>query len=496
MHSTHPVWPAPAPASSSFRPPLASDLHVDVVVVGGGITGLTTALLLAEAGRSVCLLEGRTLGSGVTGATTAHLTEAVDTRYHELESSFGRDGARLVRASSRDAIEKIAELAQGGCGFERVDGYLFTELAPRVEELEAELIAAERAGASVERCELPLSLPALACICFGNQAQLEPRAYVSMLDARLARTGAHVFEGVSMLDVESQGAMRVVTDLGHAVSADAVVLATHAPFAKLTLQLELAQYRSYVLAGRVANFPRGLFWDMADPYHYVRTATLGGESYAIVGGGDHRTGELPKAGADAPFRELESYAAGLGVQAETRWSAQVVEPADGLPFIGRPNPDRPLYVATGFAGNGTTFGTLAAMIITDSILKRDNPYAELYRANRFKAGSLGAVLSENVDTAVHAVTDHLRPVSHEPLATLAVGEGRILRHAGEKLAVYRDSSGTLHALSSVCTHQGCQVAFNPVERSWDCPCHGSRFDVDGRVLDGPATKPLEKRSVG
>jgi Rieske Fe-S protein len=233
---------------------------------------------------------------------------------------------------------------------------------------------------------------------------------------------------------------------------------------------------------------------MADPYHYVRRALVDGYSYAVVGGEDHRTGAIPHGGPDAPFSALEAYAARFGVAPEARWSAQVVESADGLPFIGKPDADRNLYVATGFGGNGTTFGTLSAMLITDSILGRDNPYADLYRANRLKPlAQLSAVVSENVDTALHLVGDHVKPVSTSPIAELPIGEGRVIKDNGERLAVYRDHDGKVHALSSVCTHQGCQVAFNATERSWDCPCHGSRFDIDGRVLDGPATRPLESR---
>ncbi len=494
MHCTASIWERPA--SLRRYSPLDADLVVDVAIIGGGITGLTTAVLLAESGKRVALLESRELGAGVTGRTTAHVTEAVDARYHELESSFGLEGARLVRASSRDAIETIARLAGNSpCGLERVNGYLFTEDEAKIPELEAELRAAARAGASVQRCSVPLPFPTAAGLCFADQLQLQPLEYLAALADRLSRTSARIFEGTTMLDVDTAGAPRVQTEAGPTVIADTVVLATHAPFAKLTLQLELAQYRSYAVAGRVASAPTGLFWDMADPYHYVRRAELDGHTYLVVGGEDHRTGTTPEEGPSAPFRELEAYAAQFGMPAEARWSAQVVESADGLPFIGKLDPNRELYVATGFGGNGTTFGTLAAMLISDSIRGRQNAYADLYRASRFKPAALRAVVSENLETAGHLISGHLKPLSHEPLAELPLGAGRIIRHEGQRLAVYRDHDGAVHAVSAICTHQGCQVAFNEMERSWDCPCHGSRFDLDGRVLDGPATKPLAKQSL-
>jgi Rieske Fe-S protein len=235
---------------------------------------------------------------------------------------------------------------------------------------------------------------------------------------------------------------------------------------------------------------------MDDPYHYVRRAIIEGRPYVIVGGADHRTGVVPKGGSDAPYRELDAYAARLGVEPEYRWSAQVVEPADGLPLIGPIEQDGRLLIATGYAGNGMTFGTVAGRILADAVLGRSNPYADLLTPCRHKPlASAPAVVSENAETAAHLVAGHLTHGSDAPLSDLPAGDGRIVRRGSEKLAVYRDPSGTLHAVSAICTHQGCQVSFNPVECSWDCPCHGSRFDVDGKVLNGPATKPLAPKPV-
>jgi glycine/D-amino acid oxidase-like deaminating enzyme/nitrite reductase/ring-hydroxylating ferredoxin subunit len=498
MKSTHPLWSLSG-APSDF-PRLDADLHAEVAVIGGGITGVTTALLLAEGGKRVTLLETRRLAAGVTGKTSAHLTEALDTRYHELESKFGREGAALARASTREAIEKIALLARSGgidCGFERLDGYLFTNDEQQLAELDSELEAAARAGATVSRQkQVPLPMDARGALVFANQAQFRPTDYVQGLAERLTKAGARVYEGVLVSHVEHQGVFRLETDVGHNVTADAVVVATHAPYQTMKLELQLAQYRSYVVSGRIARPLGGLFWDMADPYHYFRSTTIDGENHLLVGGGDHRTGTLPEAGPDAPFHELEALVIQLGGTPSEHWSAQVAESADGLPFIGKPDPKVELYLAQGFSGNGMTFGTLSAMLVSDALLGRQNRYAELYRADRFKPlASAAAVVSENAETAAHLVAGHVKPVSDAPLEDLERGTGCIVKRGGKKLAVYRDEGGTLHAVSAICTHQGCQVAFNPIEHSWDCPCHGSRFDIHGRLLHGPAEKPLPKHDL-
>jgi glycine/D-amino acid oxidase-like deaminating enzyme/nitrite reductase/ring-hydroxylating ferredoxin subunit len=497
MKSTQALW---SRSSLPRFPRLEVDLRTEVAVIGGGITGLTTALLLAEAGKQVTLLEARQLASGVSGRTTAHLTEALDTRYHVLESKFSREGAALARVSTREAIEKIALWAGASnvdCGFERLNGYLFAQDESQLGELDAELLAAERAGAVVSReNELPLPLPARGAVVFANQAQFRPIDYLRGLAERLAQTNARVYENVLVSHVGNQGQFKLETDGGRTVTADAVVVATHAPFQTMKLEVQLAQYRSYVVSGPLARPLGGLFWDMADPYHYLRSTTIEGKDYLIVGGADHRTGTLPEGGPDAPFRELQALATRLGSTVAERWSAQVAEPADGLPFIGKPDAKMELYLAQGFSGNGMTFGTLAAMMISDALLGRPSRYADLYRADRFKAlAAAGAVLSENAETAAHLVAGHVKPVSERPLGELAPGQACILKADGKKLAVYRDEQGTVHAVSAICTHQGCQVAFNPIEHSWDCPCHGSRFDIDGRVLDGPAQKPLQKHAL-
>lgn len=481
--------------------PLTEDLRVDVLVVGAGITGLTAALLLARAGRRVAVVEARRIGSGVTGSSTAHLTEVLDTRYHVIENDFGADAARAVAASSRHAIERIASLIEEesleGAAFERVPGYLFTEREDGVDELRTEHAALLRVGAdAVLVDEAPLPFPVKAAIEIGSQAQLNPLAYVSGLAASCVRHEVGIYEDTRVVRVEEEDdGCHVHTERGLEIVADAVFLATDSPLTRFFLQTKIASYRSYVVAFPWSESLRGLFWDTSDPYHYVRTAELDGRRWLIVGGADHKTGNETE--TESHVRELVAYARqrfGTAEPAMT-WSAQVVEPADGLPFIGKAGRSSRIHVATGFSGNGLTFGTVAAEIVVDAILGRANRWAELFHASRVKpVAGFESFVQENLDVGIHAVTDRFRPVD-DGTESIARGEGKIVRVGGRKLAVFRDDQSRLHALSPVCTHLGCQVQWNQTEQSWDCPCHGARFGVDGEVVHGPAVHALRAIAI-
>jgi Rieske Fe-S protein len=281
---------------------------------------------------------------------------------------------------------------------------------------------------------------------------------------------------------------------GPSIRAKHVLVATHAPLNRVFLQTKIAAYRSYVLAFPNVNVGDGLFWDTADPYHYFSTFTVDGVPYFIVGGEDHKTGTTTL--TDEHLEKLLAWTKQrIAVPAPSfQWSAQVEEPVDGLPFIGRNSMSEHVFVATGFSGNGTTFGTIAAMIVTDLVNEHPSAWADLYAATRMKPmSSAGTYLEENIDFPMHLVSDRLHPPEARSPAEIRPGEGKTIRLRGERLAVYRDPQGSLHAVSSVCTHLGCLVKFNNAEKTWDCPCHGSRFGVDGAVLDGPATRPLAKK---
>jgi glycine/D-amino acid oxidase-like deaminating enzyme/nitrite reductase/ring-hydroxylating ferredoxin subunit len=493
-HQRESLWVSSGSGQAKY-PALQSDLGVDVAIVGGGLAGLTTAILLKRAGKSVALLEQGRICSGDTGRTTAHLTEVLDSRYFELTDNFGDDGARLVAESSRAAIDRIEMFTRQygiNCAFERVPGYLLTESRRGVRTLKRELKTALRLGikASLVR-EVPFpGVRVRAAIRFENQAQFDPIIYARALAAQIDGAGSRIFEQTHVISIVDGESCKLVTSQG-TVTAKQVVVATHSPISnKFVLHTKIAAYRSYVLGVKLRNEVelRGLFWDTEDPYHYVRRQG----DIVIIGGEDHKTGmdEDP----DSRFAQLERYARERFDVSEVvhRWSGQVIESVDGLPYIGKNPLSDNLYVATGFSGNGMTFGTLSGMIISDVVLGIENPWSTLYQPSRIKpVASAMSFISENIDTPMCFVGDRLAAPEARRLSQIDPGQGKIMRIEGKKVAVFRDQSGVIKACSAVCPHLGCLVNWNNAESSWDCPCHGSRFDTDGNVLNGPAIAGLK-----
>jgi len=497
---TDSIWRATHPRRAFG--PFSHDLHADVAVVGGGITGLTAAVLLARAGRRVVLVERDRVGSGETGNTTGHLTEAIDGGYAPLIKAFGEEGARLVSASSRDAIafiETIAARARTGCDFERVIGYLFAEATGDVERLANELDAARRAGCHVAWTDdVPLPFATAGGIAWEDQAQVHATLYVDALLQEALTRGVRVHDRTRAIAVRDGEPCHVETDHGDIRAADVVVAANVPINNRVWLHTKIAAYRSYAIAFPTDLPLDGLYWDTARPYHYLRSLRVGGRSYAIVGGEDHRTGEETDTGTH--YDALADYAtARMGpVGVAFRWSGQIIEPVDGLPFIGLNTASHHVHVATGFSGNGLTFGTLAGMILSDLILGRPNAYAELYAATRVKPmASARDYVTENVAFPARLLKDRLTSLNTEERApaSLMPGEGIIVSGPDGKVAVCRDLHGALHACSAVCTHLACDVAWNQSEGTWDCPCHGSRFSPEGKVLNGPAVIDLEWRRI-
>jgi glycine/D-amino acid oxidase-like deaminating enzyme/nitrite reductase/ring-hydroxylating ferredoxin subunit len=475
--------------------PLAEDVRAEVCVIGAGIAGVTTAYLLATAGKRVVVLEDGPIGGGETGRTTAHLSNALDDRYHVLERIHGTEGARIAAASHAAAIDRIESIVRQeaiDCHFRRLDGYLFVPPGDSLDVLDAEVEAARRAGIAdiVRLPRAPLeSLDTGPCLRFPRQGQFHPILYLNGLAAALERAGGRIFGRTHVTGVEAGPPAQVATASDRTVTADFVVCATNTPVIDwLVIHSKQAAYRTYAIGARVAGaVPIALYWDTADPYHYVRLAG----DILIVGGEDHKTGQEDD-GVDR-FARLEHWTRGrfpIGA-VEFRWSGQVMEPVDGLGYIGRNPADKGhVFVATGDSGHGMTHGTIAGILITDLIVGRSNEWQKLYDPSRKSLRSVGEYLKENLNVAKQ-YADYVTPGEVRSEDEIRPGHGAVIRERLKKFAVSRDDSGTLHRASAVCPHLGCIVHWNSLERTWDCPCHGSRFGVDGKVLNGPALGGLE-----
>lgn len=479
-------------------PALTQDLTVDVAIVGGGVTGLTAGLLLQRAGKKVAILERFGVAAGVTGSTTAHLTEALDTRYHVINRDFGEGGGRLAALGTRQAIDRIAAFVreeQIECDHGVVPGYLFSETEDDIPALEKERDAARAAGLYVElTMGSPLPFKVAAALRFPNQAQIQPTAYLKGLAKSFQAAGGTIFGGTSVTSIEDGKTCHLVTDRG-TVHAGSVIVAAHSPLTRVALQTKVSHYSSYVIAFP-GSLPRALFWDTEDPYHYIRSARIEGKDYVVVGGEDHKTGQETK--TEERYENLVRYARSrFGITEATHtWSSEVVEPVDGLPYIGKSPGQENVYVATGYSGNGITSGTLAGIMLDKAVRGEEHPLREMLDPARIKPmASAFDYVTENVDFPLHFVGDRLKPADASSVDEVGRGEGKLVRCGLEKLAVYRDEDGKVHALSPVCTHMGGHVHWNSAERSWDCPCHGARFGVDGTVLHGPALVPLERKKV-
>jgi glycine/D-amino acid oxidase-like deaminating enzyme/nitrite reductase/ring-hydroxylating ferredoxin subunit len=492
---TDSLWMVTRPPRA--MPPLERDLVTDVCVIGAGIAGITVGYLLAQAGRRVVVLESSLIGGGETGRTTAHLSHALDDGYHVLERLHGSEGARLAAASHSAAIDRIEAIVREekiNCDFERLDGYLFVPPGESPDILDAELEAAHRAGLTdVQRLgRTPItSWDSGPCLRFPRQGQFHPLSYLNALVDAIERMGGRIFGNTHVTGVEAGPPATVTTSSQRIVTADFVVCATNTPIIDwLVIHSKQPAYRTFAIGARMpsGSVPRALYWDTADPYHYVRLAG----DVLIVGGEDHKTGQEDD-GIDR-FARLEQWSRErfpIGA-VEYRWSGQVMEPVDGLAYIGRnPGDKGHIFVATGDSGHGMTHGTIAGMLIRDLILSRPNEWQALYEPSRKSVRSAAEYVRENLNVAKQYV-DYITPGEVRSEDEIRPGEGAVVRHGLKKLAVYRDEAGTLHRASAVCPHLGCIVHWNSLERSWDCPCHGSRFGVDGSVLNGPAVGGLEE----
>jgi glycine/D-amino acid oxidase-like deaminating enzyme/nitrite reductase/ring-hydroxylating ferredoxin subunit len=483
-------------------PALDRDLNCDVLVVGGGIAGVTAAYLLQREGIDTVLVERDICAGGDTRHTTAHLTYVTDERLSTLANDFGKNNAQAAWDAGRAAIEKIHELtheARIDCDFRRAPGYLHSpwDGDDQTESLKKDCELANEFGFDAEFVQ---SVPNLerTGIRFPDQAKFHPLKFVRGLLKKLKSDT--VFERSDASEVE--GDPHRVKVNGRTVECRYLVLTTHVPLQgksgllNATLfQTKLYPYSSYVIGAKApkGTVPEALFWDTMEPYYYLRVDSRNGHDYLIFGGLDHKTGQGPEG---HPFSKLKEVLLRKFPKARVdyEWSGQVVETVDGLPYIGETAPSQ--FAGTGFAGNGMTFGVLTAMMAADAAQGRVNPWARLFDPARKKpvAGAWDYI-KENADYPYYLIRDRLRGAEGKSLDDLQPGEGKLLRLDSRRVAAFKDDAGCVSCVSPVCTHMGCYVRWNRLEKTWDCPCHGSRFHPSGEVIGGPAETPLEKIEV-
>jgi glycine/D-amino acid oxidase-like deaminating enzyme/nitrite reductase/ring-hydroxylating ferredoxin subunit len=492
-----------ATTSVPEMPMLTGDEQADVCVVGAGIAGMTTAYLLAREGKSVVILDDGPIAGAQTQRTTAHLSNALDDRYFELERIHGEDGMRLAAESHTHAIETIESIVQEekiDCDFVRVDGYLFDPPEGGGDSLDRELDAARRAGLNVDMVKrAPLrSFDTGRCIRFPDQGQFHPLKFLNGVAKAIERMGGKLFSSTHASKVEGGGEAHVMTKAGPIVRCGAIVVATNTPVNdRVAIHTKQAPYLSYAIGLPIphGSVTQALYWDTLEAYHYIRTQPLDANSdLLIVGGEDHKAGQatdqVERWGRLVEWTRSRFAMAG---PVQFRWSGMVMETTDGLAFIGRnPMDEDNVFIATGDSGMGMTHGTIAGLLITDLIMGRDNPWSQIYDPSRKPVWGMAwkEFLGENLNVAKEYVKDWLGGSDVSTEEEIPVGEGAVMRRGLSKVAIYRDERGACHEHSAVCPHLGCIVHWNGAEKTWDCPCHGSRFDALGQVIMGPANSPL------
>jgi len=486
---------------------LDRDRTADVVVIGAGMAGLLTALELSDRGHDVVILERSAVVAGDTGATTAHLTTVLDTRYFALAAMHGAAAARSFATSHMRGIahlERVSNAYGIDCDFRRVSGFLCATGDSQRVTLASELRAAKDAGISCELVKAaPLPLGDGPALHFPHQAELDPLGFLNGVVQELDRRGVRVHAPVTVQSLDSSVAaeqVTVSTSSGHKVRANFVVVATGTPMNDIvTLHTKQAPYRTYALAAEIPELIHALGWDLDEPYHYVRTGldAVTQRPVLIVGGEDHKVGQ--EVDGSQRWQKLEAWLRDRFPQAGavlSHWSGQVLETSDGAAFIGKNPGQERVYVVTGHSGNGVTYSAIAAELVSDAIDGIENPFQALYDPARKPASldALGRFVRENLNVA-EQYTDWLAPADAARVADIPRGEGAVLRRGLKRIAVYVDPAGFTHEMSASCPHLRGVVAWNSAEKSWDCPCHGSRFDCYGKLLTGPAVSDLERVSV-
>ena len=474
----------------------------DVIIVGAGITGITCALMLQKKGINCMLIEANNMGFGTTGGTTAHLNNFFDTPYYQVIRNFGLESAKLLLHGANEVhniIKDNINIYQIYCDYSPRPGYLFSLDEAQDEELEQIIDGHHQVGLDTfEVDNNPFKIPSVRVVEIPNQAQFHPLKYIRILLKEFISLGGVFIENCRVTSVDKVEDNIVATTTKGNIISKHLVYATHIPPGRNIMHFRNAPYRSYVMALKLrsGNYPEALGYDMFEPYHYYRTHNIDGQDYLIAGGEDHKTGDIDN--TSESFERLESYLR-MHFDIESiayRWSSQFYEPADGLPYIGHlPGSPDNVYCATGYSGNGMIFGTLAAKTLSDIISTGSSDYQDLFSSSRVKPmAGFNNIIKEAGSVIKHMVVDKLSVDKIIALAELENDQGKVVKYEGDTLAVYKDATGKSYILESDCTHLYCTVKWNQEEKSWDCPCHGSRFNINGEVLNAPAVKKLKSLS--
>lgn len=505
---TESVWIKSALIKNSVS--LDSNDEADVCIIGAGIAGLTTAYLMAREGRKVIVVDDGPIESGMSSRTTAHLSNSLDNRYYKLEHIRGTDIARLAAESHTAAIAQIASIIESEnieCDFERLDGYLFLGPGDASNMLDEELSCAHRIGLTdvvmLERSPIE-SFDSGPCLRFPGLAQFHPIKYMNGLVMAIERNGGHVYSQTHINRIQGGDSPSAETAGGLVVSARDIVVATNSPINNvIAIYTKQSSYMTYVIGARIprGSVQKALYWDTQDPYHYIRlyspsidSGTGENHDILIVGGEDHKTGQADD-GADRLAR-LEDWSKShfpMICQIDYKWSGHCMETLDGLAFIGHdPGGLNHVYIATGDSGMGMTHGTIAGLLIRDLILGYKNSWEEAYDPARKDFKALGKFAEENINVAAELIKGHLSGSEIKAREELAIDQGAVISRGLKKIAVFRSENGHFMEHSAICRHLGCVVSWNSLEKTWDCPCHGSRYNSKGHVFNGPATFDLKK----
>lgn len=489
---------------------LNESISTEVVIVGAGIAGLMTAYGLVKRGHKVVVVDDGFVGSGETGRTTAHLVTALDDRYYELQKVFGKDDAKLAAESHAEAIsfyEQIINDEQIDCDFIRLDGYLFLHPTDDAANLEREFIAADESGCDVEPVsEMPgIQLKGTPAIKFKRQAQFHPMKFLRGLCDAIVNKGGQIYTCTHAKDISKTG---ITTDEDFTITAQHVVVATNSPVNNtFVIHTKMYSYRTYVIGARVKKgaLPYALWWDTGDysvskqmpPYHYVRLQPLDDTYDVLISGGeDHAQGLIDEKdrSEEERYELLESWTRRMFpvVDVIDKWSGEVREPMDALAYIGHnPLDSKNIYIITGDSGNGMTHGAIAGMLIPDLIEGKENKWQKIYSPDRVKLSKSNVFIKEFIGGFFEYIKQKPKDADKVNISSMKPGDGTIIELDGKKYGAYRDEKDELHLVSAECTHLKCIVKWNGDEKSWDCPCHGSRFTHDGKVINGPANKNLD-----